>query len=214
MFWKKTEKEKQDREKAQKDYERLVEENERLQKEVFETNDISDDTFEKAYKTFEDAMDAFDKAAGFDNDFFKGFNSDEISERERLAEQVRQANNDARRRFEQARQYANYAREQFNQAQTGHAGQRQQNIWQRTRPSQFGQKLSEQASILELTNPFDAFMLPKDATWTAVKQRFRVLAKKYDPNRGIANQSNLEKETANHIMVKINLHYERLKTYY
>ena len=70
---------------------------------------------------------------------------------------------------------------------------------------------SEIDRILHATNPLDVLGLSPNVSFSVIKSTYRELSKKYDPNRGIINKSDVEKERDHKISTKLNHAYSQLK---
>lgn len=66
--------------------------------------------------------------------------------------------------------------------------------------------------ILSAEDPHDVFAIPRNSTMPEIKTRYRQLAKKFDPSKGIIHKSITEKETSGRIMAKINHAFGQLKS--
>ena len=58
------------------------------------------------------------------------------------------------------------------------------------------------------------FGLSPNVSLSEIKSKYRELSKKYDPNRGIINKSDAQKEQDQKISTKLNHAYSQLKRQY
>ena len=70
---------------------------------------------------------------------------------------------------------------------------------------------SELDRILNATNPLDVLGLPTGTSFSVIKATYRELSKKYDPNRGIINKSDIERQQDQKVSTKLNHAYSQLK---
>ena len=70
---------------------------------------------------------------------------------------------------------------------------------------------SEKDRILNATNPLDVLGLSPNVSLSVIKSKYRELSIKYDPNKGIINKSDVQKEQDHKISTKLNNAYSQLK---